>query len=44
MIRVIVIIALCVGCGVKSFPRPVQTTPPPPVTVPGSQPTQPSTK
>lgn len=37
MMRVLVIIAICVGCGVKSYPRPVQSMPPP-VTVPGSQP------
>jgi hypothetical protein len=43
--RVLFIILVCIGCGVKSYPRPPQATLPPPVTLPGppaSQPVEPA--
>ncbi|MCC6810236.1 MAG: hypothetical protein IT381_22590 [Deltaproteobacteria bacterium] len=33
--RVLVIVGLCIACGVKGSPRPPQPALPPPVTVPG---------
>lgn len=35
IVRVLFIIGVCVACGVKGAPRPVQATMPPPVLVPG---------
>lgn len=40
VVRAMVVIAVCIGCGVKGYPRPAQPALPPPVTVPSSAPVE----